>query len=112
MLRRRYAAGVEALDRCSRESFGAPFAALGSDHQDDVLRAIEANELHGDESVEDELMVGDDALPFFHLLAAHTRQAFYSDPVYGGNRDRVGWSLIGFPGPESLASVIDGSYTA
>ena len=32
----------------------------------------------------------------------HTRQGFYADPIYGGNRDRVGWQVIGFPGPASL----------
>ena len=32
----------------------------------------------------------------------HTRQGFYADPIYGGNRDRVGWRVIGFPGPASL----------
>ena len=41
-------------------------------------------------------------LDFFPLLALHTRQGFYADPIYGGNKDRVGWKLIGFEGPESL----------
>jgi gluconate 2-dehydrogenase gamma chain len=27
-----------------------------------------------------------------------TREGFFSDPVYGGNRDMVGWKMIGFPG--------------
>ena len=38
-------------------------------------------------------------LDFVPLLALHTRQGFYADPIYGGNRDRVGWQVIGFPGP-------------
>ncbi len=25
---------------------------------------------------------------------------FFADPVYGGNRDMVGWKLIGFPGAQ------------
>ena len=25
-------------------------------------------------------------------------EGFFSDPVYGGNRNMVGWSMIGFPG--------------
>ena len=41
----------------------------------------------------------------------HTRQGFYADPIYGGNRDRVGWDLIGFPGPASLADVHSGRYS-
>ena len=51
-------------------------------------------------------------LDFFPLLCLHTRQGFYADPVYGGNRDRVGWEVIGFPGPKSLAEVHSGRYSA
>jgi gluconate 2-dehydrogenase gamma chain len=50
-------------------------------------------------------------LEFFPLLALHTRQGFYADPIYGGNRDRVGWQLIGFQGPASLAETHSGRYT-
>jgi gluconate 2-dehydrogenase gamma chain len=27
-----------------------------------------------------------------------TVEGFFSDPVYGGNRDLVAWRMIGFPG--------------
>ena len=50
-------------------------------------------------------------LDFFGLLCLHTRQGFYADPIYGGNRDRVGWGVIGFPGPASLAEVHSGTYS-
>jgi len=35
---------------------------------------------------------------FFQRLLGDTRQGFFADPVYGGNRDMVGWKMIGFPG--------------
>lgn len=50
-------------------------------------------------------------LGFVPLLALHTRQGFYADPIYGGNRNRVGWEVIGFPGPASLAEVDTGRYS-
>ena len=25
-------------------------------------------------------------------------EGFFADPMYGGNRDKVGWKMIGFPG--------------
>ena len=50
-------------------------------------------------------------LDFFPLLITHTRQGFYADPIYGGNRDRAGWKVIGFPGPTSLSEVHTGRYT-
>ena len=36
---------------------------------------------------------------FFDLLLQNTIEGFFSDPLYGGNRDFAGWTLIGFPGP-------------
>jgi gluconate 2-dehydrogenase gamma chain len=35
---------------------------------------------------------------FFSLLLAMTVEGFFSDPVYGGNREMVAWRMIGFPG--------------
>jgi Gluconate 2-dehydrogenase subunit 3 len=40
------------------------------------------------------------AKAFFDLLLAYTIAGFFSDPVHGGNRDMVGWKLIGFPGAQ------------
>ena len=54
--------------------------------------------------------VNEDFLEFFPLLVLNTRQGFYGDPVYGGNENRVGWGVIGFDGPPSLDSTMDGSY--
>ena len=52
----------------------------------------------------------DEDLPFFETLCLHTRQGFYADPVYGGNKDQMGWKVIGFPGPKSLKDTMDGTY--
>jgi len=35
---------------------------------------------------------------FFESLLSMTIEGFFSDPVYGGNHDMIGWKLIGFPG--------------
>ena len=35
---------------------------------------------------------------FFQRLLGDTRQGFFADPVYGGNRDMAAWKMIGFPG--------------
>ena len=51
-----------------------------------------------------------EAQAFAMALALHTREGMFCDPVYGGNHDRVGWELIGFPGPRSLSDTRDGSY--
>ena len=35
---------------------------------------------------------------FFDQLLQLTMEGFFADPMYGGNRDKVAWKMIGFPG--------------
>ncbi|MEA2536928.1 MAG: gluconate 2-dehydrogenase gamma chain [Chloroflexota bacterium] len=118
-IRARYVAGVVTLDRLSRASFGSEFALLETSQQDRILTEVERSE--GGSTGSGEGQDGDAPplqqtkaeidLGFFGLLCLHTRQGFYADPIYGGNRDRVGWQTIGFPGPTSLAEVHSGRYS-
>ena len=39
-----------------------------------------------------------DAGAFFGQLHALTMAGFFSDPIYGGNRDMASWKMIGYPG--------------
>jgi hypothetical protein len=112
------------------ELFGEGFRSLSEERQDRILSDMEAAAPVDEEAVEEKNSTAafeppDDEpselgmqqtlteldLGFFELLAFHTRQGFYSDPIYGGNKDRVGWEVIGFPGPESLAEVHSGRFS-
>lgn len=118
----KYRRGIADLDRHSRERFAADFVDLDEVQQDRVLAAMErpgpdletAGAVAGFAPIETPLQQTsvEIDLDFFPLLALHTRQGFYADPIYGGNRDRVGWAVIGFPGPASLAEVHSGRYSA
>ncbi len=127
ILRARYVEGLEELDRRSQARFGANFADLDPTQQDEILSDLERSDPEaGDAVAEAQVASGYGApiepalqqtsteveLDFFPLLCLHTRQGFYADPIYGGNRDRVGWDVIGFPGPKSLAEVHSGRYSA
>jgi len=35
---------------------------------------------------------------FFGVLLELTQQGFFCDPIYGGNRGKASWKLLGFPG--------------
>jgi gluconate 2-dehydrogenase gamma chain len=121
IVRDKYRHGIDELDRRSRDDFGAAFADLTEPQQDEILTGMETGgpELETAETVAawspvetplQQTSVEID-LDFFPLLALHTRQGFYADPIYGGNRDRIGWEVIGFPGPTSLAEVHTGRYS-
>ncbi len=123
ILRSTYVEGIVDLDRRSADEYGAAFVDLDAEQQDRVLTAIErpgessalntAQSVSGYAPVEPALqqVSVEISLSFLALLALHTRQGFYADPIYGGNRDRMGWKAIGFPGPSSLAEVHTGRYT-
>jgi gluconate 2-dehydrogenase gamma chain len=113
------------LDSRSQGQFGAEFVRLTSEQQDHILAGMERPALQIEAAVEPTPAVArfglvepalqqtsaEIALDFFSLLALHTRQGFYADPIYGGNKNRVGWKLIGFEGPESLAETHAGRFT-
>jgi gluconate 2-dehydrogenase gamma chain len=43
----------------------------------------------------------DSGLPvrmFWTTLYQSVMEGMFSDPIYGGNRNKAGWKLIGFPG--------------
>jgi gluconate 2-dehydrogenase gamma chain len=45
---------------------------------------------------------------FFARLLTLTMEGFFGDPIYGGNRNKVSWKMLGFPGlPATYANVID-----
>jgi gluconate 2-dehydrogenase gamma chain len=125
ILREKYRGGIAELDRLSQARFGDGFARLTPEQQDQVLTELEQPVRDDEAALETAQAVAGFApvepalqqtsteveLAFFPLLALHTRQGFYSDPIYGGNHDRIGWQVIGFPGPSSLAEVHSGRYS-
>ena len=125
ILRAKYVEGIQELDRRSQSRFAADFVQLEAEQQDGILydmerparqveaEMTEAKAVAGFAPVEPALQQtnAEIELDFFPLLALHTRQGFYADPIYGGNKDRVGWKLIGFEGPESLAETHAGRFT-
>ena len=38
------------------------------------------------------------SVTFFEELWALTKQGFFADPIYGGNKNYAGWEMVGFPG--------------
>jgi gluconate 2-dehydrogenase gamma chain len=37
---------------------------------------------------------------FFQTLRHHIAEGMFSDPAYGGNRDKAGWKLVSYPGAQ------------
>ena len=69
--------GWQEQYRRALTDLGADFADAGPDEQDRRLDTVPA---------------------FKELLHGHACEGMYGDPVYGGNRDGIGWRAIGFDG--------------
>jgi gluconate 2-dehydrogenase gamma chain len=68
---------------------GTPFAKMNPEQQNTYLRDLEAGQSD---------LGGVPCNVFFEHLWQCTVEGFFSDPVYGGNRDMMAWRMVGFPG--------------
>ena len=89
VLRPAYTAGLAALDAYARTTTGSPFASLAPERQDELLNDVEQSRATG---------FVPSSRVFFDLVLGHTLEGTFGDPHYGGNRDFIGWELIGYPG--------------
>ncbi|MGN6389534.1 MAG: gluconate 2-dehydrogenase subunit 3 family protein [Burkholderiaceae bacterium] len=65
------------------------FAKMAPHERDAYLTALQ----NGDVEID-----GVPSKVFFESLWGLTVEGYFSDPVYGGNKDMVSWKMIGFPG--------------
>jgi gluconate 2-dehydrogenase gamma chain len=89
-----YRIGIREINDHCRVSYEKPFDQLPPEQQDTVLKALEKDGIPLP-SLSSKL--------FFELLWRNTEEGYFADPMYGGNRGKVGWKLLGFPGMPSGA---------
>jgi gluconate 2-dehydrogenase gamma chain len=86
----RYRKALAALDKYCRATYaGKSFTQIPDNEKDKVLSGLEKGEVQ---------LEGVGGRAFFELLLQNTQEGFFADPVYGGNRNMVGWKMIGYPG--------------
>ena len=86
-----YRAAIAAIDKYVGGTFSATvFSKLLAEDQDKVLRDLESGAITLDGGV--------DSKTFFAMFLQNTKEGYFSDPIYGGNKDMGAWKMIGFPG--------------
>ncbi len=85
-----FKAGIAAARAAAQARYGKPFEALAPADADAFLSDIASGKL-----TSDRLSLAD---WFSQLLYPLFQQGCFADPVYGGNRDKVFWKMIGYPG--------------
>ncbi|HEY4408042.1 MAG TPA: gluconate 2-dehydrogenase subunit 3 family protein [Xanthobacteraceae bacterium] len=91
-----FAAGIRAANQWTHKTYGKDFDRLSAAERDTALKTMDAGKAEFDEI---------DAKQFFEMLLASAMEGFFADPMYGGNRDKVSWRMVGYPGlPATYAS--------
>ena len=68
---------------------GHDLAIFDPDRREDVVRGF---------SETSQSLGGTNPQMVFEELWALTKEGYFGDPLYGGNRDYAGWRMVGFPG--------------
>jgi gluconate 2-dehydrogenase gamma chain len=86
-----YRYAIAAIDAHVRETSPEHpfFASLSSSEQDRLLGDLEQDKVE---------LKNISGKMFFEQLLQNTIEGFFCDPIHGGNKNMVGWRLIGFPG--------------
>jgi gluconate 2-dehydrogenase gamma chain len=85
-----FKAGIAAARSAAQSRYGKPFDQLAPADVDAFLADIAAGKV-----TDSRLSLAD---WFSQLLYPLFQQACFADPVYGGNRGKVFWKMIGYPG--------------
>jgi gluconate 2-dehydrogenase gamma chain len=85
-----YRAGIEGADAHCHRTFGRNFHRLSAEEKETFLK-----DLSGGRITLDGGLSGRD---FFDVVYQTVMEGMFADPVYGGNRDKAAWRMLGFPG--------------
>ena len=97
--RQYFEAGIAATNDWSRKTFGKEFDRLSPADRVAALKQME----EGKAKFEHFSSTG-----FFNRVLSIVMEGFFSDPMYGGNRNKVSWTMLGFPGlPATYADKVD-----
>jgi len=94
-----FVAGIRAANAWSQKTYGKSFDLLSPEQRAEALTAMQEGKAEFD-AFESRL--------FFQRLLQITMEGFFSDPIYGGNRNKASWRMLGYPGlPATYADKID-----
>src|ERR1700681_618903 len=85
-----YRAGIAATNAHCLKAYGKSFDRIEDAQREEVLTGLSAGKI-----------TFDSGLPvrvFWTTLYQTVIEGMSSDPIYGGNRNKAGWAIIGFPG--------------
>jgi len=93
-----FAAGIVATNEWLKKTRGKEFDRLSPTERDEALKQLDQGKAD---------LGGFNGKQFMEALLDITMEGFFSDPIYGGNKNKVSWRMIGYPGlPATYANQI------
>ncbi len=84
-----FAAGIKATNAWTRKAYGKDFDRLSPADRDAALKVMDSGKAE---------LPDFNGKQFFEMLYQSAMEGFFADPMYGGNRDKVSWRMVGYPG--------------
>ena len=85
-----YRAGIEATNAWCAKTYGKSFDRLDEKQREETLLGLSTGKIKFDN--------GPPAGAFWTMAYQTVMEGMFSDPIHGGNRNKAGWRMIGFPG--------------
>jgi gluconate 2-dehydrogenase gamma chain len=85
-----FRAGIEETNAWSKKTYGKEFDRLNEAQREEAMKALESGKA--------DFGGGFTSAFFFDALLTIAMEGFFADPMYGGNKDKAAWKMIGFPG--------------
>ena len=85
-----YRTGIKAGNAFCVKTYGKSFDKITASERQEFLLGLQAGKVTFEN--------GPPARVFFSTLYQNVMEGMFADPIYGGNRNKAGWKLIGFPG--------------
>jgi gluconate 2-dehydrogenase gamma chain len=84
-----FRAGIAAANDFCRKTYGKEFDRLSPQDREAACKTMEGGKAD---------FPGFSSNMFFDALLQITMEGFFADPIYGGNRDKASWKMVGYPG--------------
>ena len=84
-----FAAGIKATNEWSQRTYGKNFDLLSPADRETALKTMDSGKAD---------FADFDGKRFFEALYQSAMEGFFADPIYGGNRNKASWKMVGYPG--------------
>jgi gluconate 2-dehydrogenase gamma chain len=85
-----FRAGIEATNTHCRKTYGKNFDKIDETQRQEVLLALSTGKISFDSGLPVRV--------FWGALYQTVMEGMFADPIHGGNKNKAGWKLVGFPG--------------